>query len=258
MGNGITFLVWALLGTAPACLAALLFGGAAAYATRNAGHERKKLVLAIGAFPVACVFWAGLMFSFQAAVNVRLLQRDSGFGDISHCPLPNGYALLMVGTKESGFVYNPRTQKGVLPEPQQNAVGSVEGLQVSGQYLLGSTEPMAWPNGKEAKNTSSSYFLLDTQAGSLEKFADYSALQARATEIGIRAQLQPIATVYSRYRTTWFEIVVLLLLVAPPVIVALRLIRRTMQLRRAAISPGVAVERPRFHHTRPSASHVLS
>src|SRR5262245_19555700 len=102
MGIGFVLLIWFVLGTFLATLGALALGFSAAYLTRGAQRGRKWLVIAASVFPFVCLGWAGVIFVFQAIVNETVLHRDAGLGDTWKCPLPNGYAILMIDTTEHG------------------------------------------------------------------------------------------------------------------------------------------------------------
>ena len=112
MGIGFVLLAWAIVGAVFAALAALVLRLATAYFTRGSQRNRKRLFLAVSLFPSLCLAWMGVVFAFQAFINERFLHQDAGLGDAWRCPLPNGYALLMIDTTEQGFVYNLKTQPG--------------------------------------------------------------------------------------------------------------------------------------------------
>ena len=231
MGIGFVLLIWAIVGGVFAANAAFVFGFAAAYLTRGAQRGRKALIIVASLFPLICFGWAGAVFAFQAVINETVLHRDAGLGDTWKCPLPNGYALLMIDTTDQGFVYNPRTQPGGVGE-QEDAIGGVRDLQVAGRYILGG-ENSLWGPSENTKSQVGSYFLLDTQIGKHTNFPTYESLRNKAQELGIGLSLEPIDTVYSRYRFTRFEIFVGLLLCVPPLIAAVLLVRWTIRLRKS-------------------------
>lgn len=66
-----------------------------------------------------------MVFGFQAIVNEIVLHRDPGLGDTWHCPLPNGYALLMIDVMDHGWVYNPKTQPGDSVTEREDSVAGV-------------------------------------------------------------------------------------------------------------------------------------
>jgi hypothetical protein len=92
----------------------------------------------------------------------------------------------------------------------------VRQLQLSGPYLLG---------GADSRNSShlggenlsiDSWFLLDTRTGKSRTFSNKNDLQATAVQAGITLNLDPIYSIYSRYRFTWFDIVTAVALFLPP------------------------------------------
>lgn len=227
MGIGFVLLIWALLGGLGAGIGALFLGTVAAYLTRGVSAGRKRLILAASLYPFACLAWLGAVFAAQGLANELFLHRDSGLGDLWKCPLPNGYALLMIDTTEQGFVYNPKTQPDEPIEGGSDAVGRVAALQVADSYIFGSRA------SSQEQNTDP-YFLLNTSDGSLTTFSAYERMQARAESLGIKLSLEPIAVVYRRYRFTWLDACAAALSVFVPLLGAVYLWRRTLQLRRSA------------------------
>lgn len=236
MGIGFVLLIWAVVGALVAGVGAAVLGSAAAYLTRRSGHGRKRLILIASLFPFMCLVWAGAVFMFQAMVNEAVLHQDAGLGDTWNCPLPNGYALLMIDTMDRGWIYNPKTQPEGAVAEQQDAVADVRVLQVAGRYILGGADPRLLPQQESRSEQIDSYFLLDTQVGKQVRFQDYEALRAKAQELGISASLEPTAAVYSRYRFTWFEVFAGSLFLMPPLIGALLLLRWTLRIRKLGTS----------------------
>src|SRR5271157_5520257 len=159
MGIGIVLLLWAVVGTFLAGLGMLVLGGAAAFFTRGVTAGRWKAILVVSLFPFACLAWAGALFGFQAIVNEGVLQRDPGLGDAWHCPLPNGYALLMIDLTDQGWVYNPKTQPGGGVGEQEDAVAGVRIVQVAGRYILGGSDSQAFQYSGQERTQVDSYFL---------------------------------------------------------------------------------------------------
>ncbi len=229
MGIGFVLLIDAVIGLILAAVGALVLGSAAAYLTRGAGPGRKRLILAVSLFPLACLGWVGTVFVFQAVINENVLHRDPGLGDMWECPLPNGYALLMIDTTDLGWVYNPKTQPDGVTE-QDDAISGVMVVQVAGRYIFGGSDS-SWAG--ESDPTVDSYFLLDTQIGKHTTFSNYDALRNRAQELGVVLKLESIGAVYSRYRFTWFDTFVVVLTIVPPLLVAFLLMRWTIRLRKS-------------------------
>ena len=216
MGVGFVLLIGAIVGAAIAANAALVFGLTTAYLTRGAQRSRKRLILVASLFPLVCFGWAAAVSAFQAVINETVFHRDAGLGDTWTCPLPNGYALLMIDTTDQGFVYNPRTQPGGGVGEQEDAIAGVRILQVSGRYILGGSDSRSFERSDNTARQVDSYFLLDTEFGKHTNFPSYDALRRKAQELGIVLELESIEAVYGRYRFTGFEIFAGLLLCLPP------------------------------------------
>lgn len=232
MGIGIVLLFWAVVGTILAGIGMLVLGGATAFFTRRVVKGRRTAIVAAGLFPFACLAWAGALFVFQAFVNEAILHRDPGLGDSWHCPLPNGYALMMIDVTDQGWVYNPKTQAvaGGVGE-QEDAVAGVRMVQVAGQYIVGGSDSQSFQHLEQNKNDVDSYFLLDTRTGKRTTVKTYDELRQVASQVGIQLDLRPINSVYSRYRFTWFEVFIGFLLCVPPLLTAWLLFKWIVRLR---------------------------
>jgi hypothetical protein len=237
MGWAFVLLVWGVIGATFAAIGAVGFRYAAVFLTRGAGAERQRAIFAVTLFPFACLGWAAIVVIFQAVVNAGVLHRDVGFGDTATCPLPNGYSLLMIDVPDRGIVFNPKTEpaSGILTA-QADAVDGVRFLQVSGRYILGASDSQAYSHPETPGDRVDSYFLLDARVGSQTKFATLDALRDSAEKLGIQLKLEPINSVYVRYRYTWFDLLAAILLVLPPVLAAFLLLRWIFHLRRSRVS----------------------
>lgn len=149
MGIGIVLILWAVVGLVVAGIGAAVLGTLSALATRGVKRGRKLVIVAASVFPFLCFGWMGVVWGTQAFVNETYFHRDVGLGDTWTCPLPNGYAVLMIDTPDEGFVYNPKTQRGSAVGEQEDAVAGVRILQISGPYILGGTN--SYP-GAESKS----------------------------------------------------------------------------------------------------------
>jgi hypothetical protein len=232
MGIGIVLLFWAVIGTVLATLGGLVLAGATAFVTRHVQRGRKRVIVAAALFPTACLVWAGTVFVFQAAINEMVLQRDPGLGDEWTCPLPNGYALLMIDVTDHGTVFNPKTQPidGGIAE-QDDAIGGVSKLQLAGRYILGMAGEHSGEGIGDLAAHPDSYFLLDTQTGRHRTFSDVAGLNTAAKPLGILPSFEPIESVYLRYRFTWFDVFAATLLMLPPMMAFLLLLRWVWRLR---------------------------
>jgi hypothetical protein len=235
MGIGIVLLFWAVLGTILAGLGLLIFGGATAHFTRGVKEGRRRAIVLASIFPFLCLGWAGAVFLFQAVVNEVVLHRDPGLGDDWHCPLPNGFALMMIDVTDYGWVYNPKTQEaGGGIAQQDDAIFGVRTVQVSGRYIFGGLDSKI-PDEDVMKTDNEhvdSYFFIDTQTGQRSGFTSYSDLRDAVLKLGIQLNLQPIDEAYRRYRFTRFDIFVAFLLFVPPILAAGFLLNWIAKLRR--------------------------
>jgi hypothetical protein len=231
MGIGFVLVLWAVVGMILAGIGAGVLGAVASYFTRYVGKDGRKAVIAAILFPFACLGWAGMIFVFQALVNEEVFQRDPGMGDTWKCPLPNGYALLMIDEPDQGVVYKPVNQhvEGVVGI-QQGAVDGIRIMQVAGRYILGGADSRSSDHFGD-KAEVDSYFLLDTGTGERQSFSTYEALRTAAGLRGVQLALQPIEAVYDKYRFTYFDKFVGCLLCVPPVLLAWLLVRWIVRLR---------------------------
>lgn len=233
MGLMFVLLFWAVAGLILSGIGSAVFVGTATFLTRGIKHSRKKLLITAGVFPFLCLGWAGAVFVFQALINVYFLHRDPGLGDGWECPLPNGYAIMMIDVTDQGTVYNPKTQ--LNPDSvsdQWDTVPGVRRMQVSGRYLLLEADSKYFGNYNHDDRNIDSYFLLDTRNGKPTPFSSEQELFSTATQLGIHTDLQPIAKVYGKYRFTWFDWFTLGLLLVPPLLFFGYLIRWILRLRR--------------------------
>jgi hypothetical protein len=232
VGIGIVLLIWAVVGTLLAGLGALFLGGATALLTREVQKGRRSVILCASVFPFLCLAWAGIVFVFQAAVNDFVFHRDAGLGDTWKCPLPDGYALLMIDETDQGWVYNPKTQGWGGVGERDDSLSGVRVLQLSGPYIFGGLDSHAYQFASKDDHIES-YFLLDTKTGKHQSFPTYEALQGKAQQLGATLNLERISVVYSRYRYSWFEKLVAFVFCAPPLLFALLLIWWIVRLRKA-------------------------
>ncbi|HXN56655.1 MAG TPA: hypothetical protein VN874_10335 [Myxococcales bacterium] len=206
---------------------------AVTFLTRKTTKDPSRVVLAATLFPLLCLCWGGAVFVFQAIVNEVVFHRDPGIGDGWYCPLPNGYALMMIDTTDQGMVYDPRTQP--VPggfAPQQDAVAGVGVLQVAGRYIAGGTVDSAGHDRSTRQgDRMDSYFLLDTVLGRYGRFSSFDDLRAATRAVGIELKLDPIERVYFKHRFTWFDLLAAILLGGPPLLGLLLLGRRIALLR---------------------------
>jgi hypothetical protein len=219
-----------------AVAAALGMGWMTRSLTRDAaGPGRKRAILLACVFPLFCLAWTVAVFVFQAYINESFRDRDAGLGSTWHTPLPNGYALSMMDVPDYGSVYNQRLKTGSAPPAEgEGSIAGVRLLQVSGSYILGAADSNWSSRTTDRKGDSnvSFYFLIDTQAGHRADFHQLEELRSAAAKSGVSLELQPILSVYRRYRYTWFELVILTVELLPILLFIALLGRLIVKLRR--------------------------
>jgi hypothetical protein len=239
MGISFVLFFWSVIGVLLAIVATNILRAAATFLTRKATKDRRKVILAVGLFPWLCLGWGGAVFLFQAEVNETVFHRDPEIGDAWECPLPNGYALLMIDVPDQGFVYNPKTQPaGSIVGEQEDAVAGVRVLQLAGRYIVGGTDSSV---GQMGKGQVDSYFLLDTMTGRHTRFSLLDDLRSASLPLGIQLNLEAIGRVYSRYRYTWFDVLAEALFCGPPLLAMAFLGLWIMKLRRTGDAIAQAV-----------------
>ena len=236
MGIGMVLFAAAVVGTVIASIGGSILGGATAWFTKGVQRGRRTAILVAIAFPFACLAWGGLVFAFQAVVNGMVLHRDAGLGDAFECPLPNGYALLMIDVTDSGWVYDPKTQRSNGVSEQEDAPYGVRLVQVAGKYVLGGLDSKADDEAPHDAARVDSYFIIDGTTGKRTNFSTYNELGESASKLGIGLKLEPIASVYRRYRFTWFDGFAALLFCVPPFLSGALLLFWILRLRKSRLA----------------------
>jgi hypothetical protein len=231
MGIGFVLIVYAVGGAVAATIGSLVLRRVVAGFISGSSCSRTLFIRAVTAFPFACLFWAGGVFVFSAAVNVMLLNRDIGIGDGFDCPLPNGYALSFIDTTDAGTVYNPKGRP-VWSEVREDAVNDVTMMQLSGPYILGGVDRHRIEHWEHDIIAADSWFLLNTKTGERRDFNTLEGLKESARRTNITLSLVSIGDLYSKYRFTWFDALAGALLVLPPLTAFALLTRWTLRLRR--------------------------
>ena len=233
----MVLLAAALAGTVMASIGGAILGSTTGWLTKKVERRwRRTAILLAIAFPFACLAWGGLVFALQAIVNATFLHRDVGLGDAWECPLPNGYALLMIDVTDCGWVYNPRTQRSNGVSEQEDAPYGVRLVQVTGRYVLGGLDSKADDEAPHDTTRVDSYFIIDAATGKRTNFATYDELGEGASRLGVGLKLEPIVAVYRHYRFTWFDAFTALLFVVPPVLAGILLLRWILRLRKTRLA----------------------
>jgi hypothetical protein len=238
MGGGPEGAVLLFVSAALVCIGTPISAAAALFFTRGVKSGRRKLVITASLLPVACVGWALSVLWVEGTVNHNFLDRDPGYGDMWACPLPDGYAIEMIDDPDFGVLYNPETQKTgrvAWGARFDDPIDQVRLLQLAGPYIFGGVDSHVFDPTELDKKQVDSYFLLDTRTGRHTSFLTYDELAGEVQQLGFEPKLEGIFTVYSRYRFTWFEAFMDLLLSVPPIVGTSLLVRRIIWLRRTRV-----------------------
>lgn len=235
MGLGFVLFIWLALGVVAACIGAVVLVVGMLLFRRKLGKTFWRSALLVAAFPFACLAWAGIVFVAQAIINGVVLGRDPGIGDGFWCPLPNGYAISAIDTTDTALVYNPKTSSasGEI-KMRQDAVPDVNRMQVEGRYIFAAVDGDTF-NGL-GRNARKGYYLLDTKAMVREDFKSETELAAAAAKLGIALNLKSMYWNYGHFRFTWFDVSVLVVLLAGPLVGLLLLVQLLRRMRAAAKS----------------------
>jgi hypothetical protein len=96
---------------------------------------------------------------------------------------------------------------------KKTQVAGVGTVQVAERYIFGAADSHLSDFGKPTQVDS--WFVLDTNTGKRKNFKNSEDLTRAASQLGVQLNLEDIEAVYSRYRFTWFEVLVGLLLFIP-------------------------------------------
>ena len=237
MGLAFVLVIWLFIGAVLSAAGSIVFGISTAFFTRGVLSGRRLAITYAVSFPFLCTGWVGAVFVFHGIVSETLFDRDFGLGDTWHAPLPNGYHVTMIDVTDYGYISSTQTtSKGAIVEED---VFGVRTLQVTGTYILGGVDSHASEHWEKGIDHVDNYFLLDTTKGNKTVFPDYDALRRAAQQVGVEPNLEPIYSVYSRFRFTWFGVFSGILLVLPPLIGFSMLVWLILRLRRQRGVPPV-------------------
>jgi hypothetical protein len=219
MGIVVVLIFYAVAITIAASIGSALFGGLAYILTKRSGPRRKFAVIRCALFPFVCALFVGAWFVVYATVNYAVFDRDPGLGDGWQTPLPNGYVLSMIDTTDQGTVYNPKTQSGDGSiSSRADAVFGVRQLQVAGAHIFGANDTGYFGRiGQESKFVDS-YFELDTSQNKVTDFKSLDDLRKQAFSEGVTLNLRAFESVFGDYRTTWFDYLAGIVLIAVPLV----------------------------------------
>lgn len=233
MGITIVLMFYAVAFTVVATFVAAVLGTAAYLLTKRSSNKRRAVVVS-ALFPYACVAFAAAWFLVYAVTNSVVFHRDPGLGDSWETPLPNGYALMMIDTTDQGTVYNPKTQGGYgFVAGGKDSEFGVRQLQVSGNLIFGARDTGYFGRIGQESTVVDKYFELDSRDNHIAEYDSLNELRQRAAARGIVLNLRTFDSVFSDYRTTWFDYVAGAVLLLIPILGFVLLICWVWRLRRS-------------------------
>lgn len=113
------------------------------------------------------------------------------------CTLPNGYKLMVTKDTDPGWVFNPVNENSVQSvDWKKEGVSCVAQIQVEGHYILGARTE-GW-SCLHLRGTDT-YFLIDTDTGTVDGFASEAALREAVGRLGVSVKLERFYDVYRRF-----------------------------------------------------------
>ncbi len=196
-------------------------------ATLGVLHGRRRALSTAFLFPFLVIFYleAG---AFAYGIAEYALGRDSFVDGIYHYPLTNGYQLVIFDK------FPEAASIGQSSHPQAQGVDAVRSVQVVGNLILVTAfnGPAITDLGHgEAANR---YLTLDTRSGSVTDHPTLEALRLEAAKEGAFLDLMTTDEVLSKAKSPgWRGLIFATLLLVPPVLLGVRLIKKLRRLRRS-------------------------
>ncbi|HZB87590.1 MAG TPA: hypothetical protein VE291_02930 [Terracidiphilus sp.] len=241
MGILFVLIFYAIALSIAAAIGSAILAAIAWRLTRNAPSQRRRAIIVSAIFPFACVAFAGVWFICYAVINYTVFHRDPGLGDGWDTPLPNGYALMMIDTTDQGTVYNPKTQGGWDSVGSQNDTEfGVRQLQVSGNRIFGARDSGYFARIGQDSTAVDTYFEVNTDTGVSVEFKTLGELRQHSAAEGATLNLREFQSVFSDYRTTWFDYLAGSILFLVPAVSFLFLARSVWRIRQQGHFPQTA------------------
>jgi hypothetical protein len=139
---------------------------------------------------------------------------------------------MMIDTTDQGAVYNPQTQSNGSVVERNDAVLGVRQLQIRDNLILGARDSGYFSRIGESAKEVDKWFELDTMSKTHIEFASLEELQREAGAKGIQLKLREFQSVFSDYRTTWFDYLAFAFLFLTPLTGLLILLAWVWKLRR--------------------------
>jgi hypothetical protein len=215
MGPLFVLVFWAIVGTILSAAGGAILVTIVAFLTRRITQGRRRALTIAGLLPAAGFAY---LFCCVIAFSVWSISRnrDWGWGDTWDTPIIGNYSLMMIDVPDEATLYNrqaPNTYNG------SSAIQGVNLLEVRGPILLGTANNL--------------FFILHTDTEVRQDFTSLNALSAEAQRLGRPLHLEPVDTIYGRYRYTKIDLIAVVLFMVPPIVLAFFLIRSLLRLIRS-------------------------
>lgn len=239
----MVLLFYAVVLSVAAVLCALVLTTVSAWLIKSGAPRRKRALVTVALFPFLCVGYAGACFSTYAIINYKFFHRDPALGDSWETPLPNGYALMMIDTTDQGTIYNPRTQGGygVVTGSADSEFG-VRQLQVANYLIFGARDTHYFNRIGQESTSVDTYFELNTRTNTKVEYKSLAELKEAAEVAGVALDLHSFELVFGQYRSTWFDLVAVITLLAVPTFAFILLARWIWLQRSKPMLPSLSSE----------------
>ena len=105
-------------------------------------------------------------------------------------------------------------------------------LQIVGDQIYGTRDTKIFENFGSGIEREDSFFTLNTKSHIRKDFSTEAALAADVEHQGVRLKMEPINTVFNRYRIGWFDLLSGLVLIGAPAVAFWRLLRHIRFVKR--------------------------
>jgi hypothetical protein len=233
MGIGMVLIFYAVFLSVLAVISACLLMAATRWYLRDVPAGRKKAIVYAALFPFACVFFAGVWFVAYAVTNAVVFHHDPIIGDGWFTDIGNGYAIEMIDVTDHGIVYPRARSNDGINGP--NAIQGVRRLQISGTQMFGTCDTKVFQNFGNGIQGEDEFFSLNTKNLEIKHFSDMTALGAAAQQLGVPLKLEPIASVYDKFRWGWFDALAAFTLFALPTFGFWWLVQYVREIKRESV-----------------------
>jgi hypothetical protein len=219
MGIGVVLLVYFVFLSVLAGISGGVLMAATGRYLQTVPARRKKIALAAGVFPFACVIFAGIWFVAYSVINDNVFHHDPMIGDGWYTNIGNGYAIDMIDVTDHGVLH---------PEGGLNSSGAIDGvrrLQIVGDQIYGTRDTKIFQNFGSGLQDEDAFFKVDTKTHVRRDFPTEAAMVSDAEHGGIGLKMEPIADVYQRNRLGWFDWAAGIFLITAPAYAFWRLVR---------------------------------